>query len=265
MSALRRVSGLGRHSRGDVRIRFQALRSGASTTSPSSFTKRPISRFGRISSATSDERHSLTPFGITTIGRLMMIGWPSGYRSSFARFCGRRWRERVPGFPLDAVGCDGARTDVLPHLNWLRSGTGPASTVSKNVLTYRTGQLSPAGIVCIFVYLRRPERMRTLPRRRRKRWRGPSSDRRHTPYPRRFESSSATNDAASSADSLAIPPPGSKCCAPTSAPSSRLRARHKRSPTGCTPGKPMLIGTRSGAPRRRPFAGRSRDPPGAIS
>jgi len=25
------------------------------------------------------------------------------YRSSFARCCGRRWRERALGFPLDAV------------------------------------------------------------------------------------------------------------------------------------------------------------------
>src|SRR6202171_4765333 len=46
------------------------------------------------------------------------------------------------------------------------------------------------------------------------------------------------------------------CCAPTSAPSSRPRARRMRSPTGCTPGKPMLIGTTSGAPHRRSSAGR---------
>jgi hypothetical protein len=45
------------------------------TTSPSSFTKGPISERGRMSSTVSDGRQSLTPIGVTTIGRLMRIGW----------------------------------------------------------------------------------------------------------------------------------------------------------------------------------------------
>jgi hypothetical protein len=37
-------------------------------------TNLPISRSGKISNTVSDGRQSLTPFGLTTIGRLIRIG-----------------------------------------------------------------------------------------------------------------------------------------------------------------------------------------------
>jgi hypothetical protein len=49
----------------------------ALTTSPSSLTKRPMSRFRRMSSTVSEGRQSLTPCGVTTIGRLIRIGFAS--------------------------------------------------------------------------------------------------------------------------------------------------------------------------------------------
>ena len=49
----------------------------AVTISPSSLMKVPISGLGRMSSTSSEGRQSLTPSGVTTIGRLMRIGWAS--------------------------------------------------------------------------------------------------------------------------------------------------------------------------------------------
>ena len=47
------------------------------TTSPSSLANAPCCGWGRISSTRSDGRHRRTPSGVTTMGRLIRIGWAS--------------------------------------------------------------------------------------------------------------------------------------------------------------------------------------------
>src|SRR3569833_2401921 len=62
--------------RGDLEG-HQTLRppSASITTSPSSLVKAPFWASGRISSTASDGRHSLAPSGVTTMGRLIRMGW----------------------------------------------------------------------------------------------------------------------------------------------------------------------------------------------
>ena len=51
------------------------------TTSPSSLVKGPMSGLARMSRTTSEGRHSRTPSGVTTKGRLIRMGWPASRRA----------------------------------------------------------------------------------------------------------------------------------------------------------------------------------------
>lgn len=54
---------------------FSRLPASSTTFSPSSLVKAPFCASGRISRTTSEGRHSLVPNGVTTIGRLIRMGY----------------------------------------------------------------------------------------------------------------------------------------------------------------------------------------------
>lgn len=57
-----------------LRIHFSRLPASSTTFSPSSLVNACFCASGRISSTTSEGRHSRVPSGVTTIGRLIRIG-----------------------------------------------------------------------------------------------------------------------------------------------------------------------------------------------
>ena len=87
----------------------------STTASPSSLVKAPRCGSGRMSSTASDGRHSFTPSGVTTIGRLMRIGCAIMASSSASSAQGRIVEAQlVVGRSLAAQQLAHARSPCAP-------------------------------------------------------------------------------------------------------------------------------------------------------